>query len=74
MTDPPRIIDPPPPRPFVTAVLIALALILLLLHYATAGLVFVILALLSSLYDLFGSRFAGGSSTANQRGPTAGTS
>lgn len=74
MTDPPRIIDPPPPRPFLTAVLIALALILLLLHYATAGLIAVVLALVSSLYDLFGSRLAGGSSAASQRGPTAGTS
>jgi hypothetical protein len=75
MIDPPRIIDPPPPRPFVTAVLIAVALVLLLLHLAIPGLVVVALALVSSLYDLFGRRPAGGSgAAANRGGPTAGTS
>jgi hypothetical protein len=76
MTDPPRIYDPPvPPRRFVTAILIAVALVLLLMHLIFAGTAFVAAALVSSLYDVFRSRPSSGQ-TQRQRqpGPTAGTS
>jgi len=72
MTDnPPRLVDPPPPRALAykaaTAIFNLIALILLFLGQIAAGEVFVGLALLTGLVSLFG----GGSAT--PAGPTGNT-
>jgi hypothetical protein len=84
MTDPPAIYDPPRPAPprAVPALIAAaafnlVALILLLLSYSTAGLVFVALALVASVVGIFASRSAGPGSraqtpTQRPQAPTAG--
>jgi hypothetical protein len=70
MTDPPRIYDPPrnpplPPRALITgAVSSLIALILLLLGYTTAGIVFVGLAFIANVAGVL----AGGSSSPGARG------
>jgi hypothetical protein len=72
MTDnPPKLIEPPPPRAFAyhvaTAAFNLIALILLLLGYVTAGEVFVGLALLTGLVSIF--RGGSGTPAGNTQNP-----
>jgi hypothetical protein len=55
--NPPKYVEPPPPRAFfVAAISNAIALILLLLGYVPAGIGFVGLALAAGLVGIFQSR------------------